>query len=991
MFRKTPLANAVSLAVVSGALGISPQALAQDDSMESDVDDGSIEEIVTTGSRIKKDVYSSSAPIDVVLTETAQLAGVADIGQMLRTTTVAAGSPQVTAATSTAFVQDGGVGANTLSLRGLGATRTLTLLNGRRAGPAGTRGGVSAFDLNVLPLVAIERVEILKDGASSIYGSDAVAGVVNFITKKGDGLSLDAYMSQPGESGGEIQRLSASWGKSFSRGSFRVTGDYYVNQELQMGDRDFLNCGEQVLYDINTGERADVVDPRTGNFQCRDLLWGHIWLYDYQGDGGNVPTRAKAQFDYDGDLANYIPPTATDPSNPDFFAAPPGWYLVNYDRQSDAVANWQHPFYDETSFIPEIDRATFFADGEFEVTDSMTLYAEALLSKRETTVNGYRQYWSYVYNETFFAGNPLSAGWTGAQWLSPTAITDHADAMVEVDYQRYVAGLAGDINENWSFDISFQHSVSDGDYTNDRIYNDSIVDQNWLSGSCVGMTTSVRGVPCIDIPWLDPELQRGNVSPEIREFLFGRETGNTEYTQQSVEAYVTGDVFELPAGTVAGAFGVHYRTDEIVDTPGELTLASNTWGSSASGITAGDDTTQAVFAELEIPLLAEKTGVQELTLNISGRYTDVDSYGGDDTYKIGLNWQIVDSVRLRASRGTSFRTPALFELYLADETSFLGQRFIDPCIQWGDELAAGNISQRVADNCAATTTTDFPNGLPADYTGGTITATIISGGGFGVLEAERSRSTTGGIVWQPEFADISVALDYFTITVNDQVDQLGANSVVGGCYNSEFFPTDPLCDLFDRTGVNSGVDNVRDSFINVATQKNRGYDLSVRYTTELAGGDFIIETQHTYQTDAITALFDDTARDENGEFGEPKLVGRYDFRYLKGDWQFYWGIQHIGEVSNLESYGGDTVTYRGEEFRVALEADAVLYNNVSVSKDWDNGLSLTAGVANLFDERPPLVTTLNLGEINTQGNSPFESQYDFYGRRAWLNLTYTLE
>jgi len=110
-----------------------------------------------------------------------------DIGTLLQTTTIAAGSPQVTAATSTAFVQNGGTGAQTLSLRGLGANRTLTLLNGQRVGPAGVRGGVSSFDLNVIPLAAIERVEILKDGASSIYGSDAVAGVVNIITKKGDG------------------------------------------------------------------------------------------------------------------------------------------------------------------------------------------------------------------------------------------------------------------------------------------------------------------------------------------------------------------------------------------------------------------------------------------------------------------------------------------------------------------------------------------------------------------------------------------------------------------------------------------------------------------------------------------------------------------------------------------------------------------------------------------------------------------------------------
>src|SRR6266850_1986854 len=130
--------------------------------------------------------------MDVIVPDAAANEGISGVSQLFQTTSIAAGSQQVTAASSTAFVQNGGIGASTLSLRGLGANRTLTLLNGRRAGPAGTRGGVSSFDLNVIPLSAIERIEVLKDGASSIYGSDAVAGVVNIITKKSNGVTLDA-------------------------------------------------------------------------------------------------------------------------------------------------------------------------------------------------------------------------------------------------------------------------------------------------------------------------------------------------------------------------------------------------------------------------------------------------------------------------------------------------------------------------------------------------------------------------------------------------------------------------------------------------------------------------------------------------------------------------------------------------------------------------------------------------------------------------------
>ena len=164
------------------------------------------------------------------------------------------GSAQVTSAISSQFVENGGIGTNTISLRGLGANRTLLLLNGRRAGPSGTRGGVSSFDLGVLPIATIERIEVLKDGASSIYGSDAVAGVVNIITRREDGGTLDGFVSAPSSSGGEQTRLSASWGRDYNRGGFRITGDYNKQEELAQGDRDYFNCEEDYVFDPDSGD-----------------------------------------------------------------------------------------------------------------------------------------------------------------------------------------------------------------------------------------------------------------------------------------------------------------------------------------------------------------------------------------------------------------------------------------------------------------------------------------------------------------------------------------------------------------------------------------------------------------------------------------------------------------------------------------------------------------------------------------------------------------
>ncbi len=997
MHKNATLARAISCVIATSALGAAGPGLAQDQTAAAQ--SAELEAVAVTGSRIRHDVYSAAQPVDILVPETAAAQGVSTVSALLQTSTVAAGSPQVTAASSTAFVQAGGTGAQTLSLRGLGANRTLVLLNGRRAGPAGVRGEVSSFDFNVLPLSTIERVEVLKDGASSIYGSDAVAGVVNVITKKGDGATAEAFMSQPNESGGEESRFNFSWGKGFERGNFRVTADYHREDELAQGDRSYFSCGQQYIFDPNTGDRRDVVDPRTGNPACRDLLWGHVWLYDYQssftadGGPGNVPTptRTLAQYDYDSDLGNYIPGIAADPAQPWYLSTPPGWYLVNYNRQTDGVTNMNHPFQDETSLIPKAERVTIFADGEFSVTDSVTAYAEVLLNRRKTTANAYRQFWTYIYNENFNfgdffpipgSGDPLSAGWQGAQWLSPTPITDHSDSIIEVDYQRYVAGLRGDLKSGWNWDVSLQYSKSDGDYTSDQIFNDSIADNVFAYGSCVGNVSSVRGAPCVDIPWLDPAFMAGEVSPEVREFLFGVETGNTQYDQWSIEAYMSGTMFEMPAGPVGIAFGVHYQQDEIRDVPGEITLAENVWGTSSAGITAGSDTTQAIFVEVEIPLLRDKPLADSLTLTASGRYTEVDSYGSGETYKVGLNWAITPELRLRMSQGTSFRTPALFELYLADQTSFLNQRSIDPCIQWGNELALGNISPTVAANCAA-------DGLAPNFNGGTVSGTIITGGGLGILEAETSTSKTIGLVWRPQFADLNFSVDYFDIQVNDEVDQFGAQNIVYNCYDSDFFPDEPLCDLFERAPlIGNGVTNVRDSFINIASQRNRGFDVAARYRNSLPWGDLTIETQHTFQEEDTKAVFAQTEEDLNGLVGDPKWIGRLNLTFDRGPWSYYWGMNFIGSSSNEGEFGGNTATYRGETVRVVLKTDTVVYHTASVSREFeDMGLVARLGVANVLDEEPPQVTTLNLGEIDFIGTSAFYSQYDWLGRRYFLNMT----
>lgn len=465
----------------------------------------------------------------------------------------------------------------------------------------------------------------------------------------------------------------------------------------------------------------------------------------------------------------------------------------------------------------------------------------------------------------------------------------------------------------------------------------------------------------------------------------GTETGNTIYDQRTFEAVITGDLWTWDAGTVGAAFSLSYQQDEIVDTPGEHTLNANTWGSSSAGVTAGKANTRAIFGELSIPLLRDAPFAERLELTMSGRYTDVSSYGGDTTYKAAINWLIADGFRVRASQGTSFRSPALYELYLNNQSSFTTQRSVDPCINYQQQFEDGNLAEIVRDNCAA-------EGLPGDFSGGAISVTVFSGGGAGQLEAETSTARTAGLVWIPEWTDFSASVDYFEIEIDGEVTLLSAGAIVYQCYASEDFENEPLCDQFFRNATDNRIEEVRGGYLNIASQVSRGVDFQLNYPLQTDYADFNFTYEHTVQLESSSQLFADSdVIDRVGEFGAPKHVGNFRAAMIKDDWEFNWTARYIGSVSNHERYGlgeyRDDATLFGNPVRVVLASDAVIYHALSVTKEFrDEGLDVTLGVANIFDKEPPKASSI--GGVTRLGNTAFYSQYDWLGRRVFLNLSY---
>jgi iron complex outermembrane recepter protein len=1016
--------------------------------------------IVVTGSRIRTSPYTSPDPITVINPDLEIKGGASSTAELLQENPVAAGSFQITDVISAGnFVNNGGPGVETISLRGLGASRTLVLVNGRRAGPAGTRGAIDGFDLNVLPSTIIQTIDILKTGASSIYGSDAVAGVVNIHTKTAtDGLVVRGFSSVPFESGGGSYDVSGAYGKEFSRGHVLIAGDFTHRDRLKQSDRDYLNCSTENLFDSD-GNRHDVVDPRTGKGRCVGSIQNMLLFQDV---GFGLPTTPNGnpfdvvQFNNPGNNLDQFLPPVNDPeigftAPPGFFGLPDFCQTVNPATGAPraatpadfALCNTALGLENQFSTVdsnadvsPKLNRYTIWADASYELTDNIEAYTELLYNRRKTDFVGSRQLFFTMFPSNsdftirqgqvvglpfFFCNpsvnncNPFEAGdpfnqFTGVTVFDPVVEIPTGNK-TDVKYTRGVGGLRGNFGSNflagnWHYDAYVQYSHSDGDYTNDIVFQDAVDSQELRTHSCAGTVTHIRGVPCIDINWTDPRILAGNFTDAEKAFLFGTDTGNTTYNQLTGEASVSGDVVNLPAGPVGLALGVQWRRDSIDDTPGPITAAGNVWGSSVSDPTRGHSLTKEAFGEIQVPLIHNTPFIQNLNFSGAARLTDVsatrksdglsDSSNGNWTYKLGLNWQTNEWLRFRATMGTSYRAPALFEQFLGNTTSFPSQLSIDPCINWGRALAQNSLSQRVADNCASL-------GIPATYGGAGSSAVAVSGGGIGVLTPETSRAKTFSVVLTPleglwSGNRFSVAVDYFDIKVKGEISQLGPANIVATCLNSPDFPNDPTCALFDRAPAGAAnqfnITQVRDKFINISEERNRGVDLTAQMTQDFGGlGKFAALAQMTWSIEDNTTLFAGSQTSAEGTAGEPKWVGNFKFTWDKGPWSLFWGLDVIGGTSdeqNLRDFLGGTLCIhsglRNAEVCPIYRLDPQFYHNVSITRNIGDRYRFIVGVSNLFNSKPPLVSNAD-AVISSVGNAPiFGTQYDLIGRRAFVSI-----
>ena len=942
------------------------------------------EEIVISGSRIRRDNYNTVAPLQIIRNDDSAIAGFTSTAEVLQGTAVTGGQGQINNAFG-GFVTDGGPGANTIGLRGFSPTRSLVLLNGRRLAPSGTRGSVGAADLNVLPNALIDRIEVLKDGASSIYGSDAVAGVINIITKKNiNSITGEARLTFPQEGGGQERRVSLTGG--FVADKWYISGSYEYGERtnLTLGDRDWTKCNTDYRRTSANGVVGewgsfDFVDPKTGKPKC----------YPISGTGSNgvtintIGTQTLAGVGAAGSVGTsfnrWRPNTAITTGLVGFEGVGGGANSLNVRDTFD-------PRMLNRSLISPAKGHNLYVQGglDLPVIGNAELYYELLYNRRESSQTGFRQ-----LSLDYMLGSPLiPANLQRSNFSGPTPITNGARVGVrafigfgndsswqDVDFARAVVGVRGSIGKTgWDYDVTAVRSDSKGTYAFETFFTNKLAQSLDVVASGSGFVCRNPANGCVAAPALTNAVIGGQLPADWVNFVWGPAIGVTKYTEDVISATVNGTLFTLPHGKAKAAIGFETRRFKLDDTPSEASQTGNLYNLTSAGITRGNDTANDIFAEVEVPLLKNVPLARELTANVSGRWSEYKTFGSGSTYKVGALWSPAKWLSVRATNGTSYRAPALYEQYLSPTSGFLSSQ-TDPCNNWDSATNAGTTRSK---NCQS-------EGLPPGFLATSSVSVLGLGGAEVGLKAETSKNTTVGFILQPELGtgrgDLSVALDYFSIQVDNGVSRVGGSNILTRCYDDpQFRAGGAFCRLVEARNPTSQQLTVKDGFVNLATDVVKGYDLTARYTNNVGPGRLRVNLNVTKFNTQSNKLFpEDPLDDVNGTLNNPKWSGTVDVNYEVKAWRFYYGLDWVGSSDSYAYLGEnpETSTYLLKVPAYMTHTAAIRYK----ANTWE----ATFGVRNLTNKEPPKISAQ--AGYNRVGNSPLYSGYDYVGRTFYVNLT----
>jgi iron complex outermembrane recepter protein len=995
------LRRAVQLALTGGALAASygaaqAQTVAAN-TVTPETNDAALQEVVVTGSRISVPNQVSISPVTFVSAETLQQTGATRVEDMLNSL------PQVFASQGSNIV-NGGDGTATINLRGLDAKRTLVLVNGLRLGP-GDPTTAGASDVNMIPAALIESVEVLTGGASSVYGADAVAGVVNFKLNdhfEGVKLVMDGglYQHHNNNQGGvqdAITAYNASTGNNFAQAPSTVTAGATKEFTFIAGLNSADGNGNATFYAGYRNINA-VIQSKYSVSACT-LNSGHL-AGSYSTGGkftcGGSGTTNPARFFQIGPngLLNDNTLTPTGALTPYTAANQFNYGPLNYFQRPD-------------------ERYTGGAFLHYDFNEHATVYANTMFMDDHTVAQiapsgAFQTVYNVPCTNPFLTAQQVST-WCGANSAASGAAPgttnlyigrrnveggNRQDDLEHTDW-RLVLGVKGKINDAFEYDANFQYSMVN---LAETYYNDvsKVKIQNSLNVTTVnGVPTCVSGGACV--PW--NIFQPGGVTAAATNYLdtVGEERGQIK--QYVLNLNATGDLgkygVQLPTANngLKVNFGGEWRDERSNFIPDEEFQTGDLAGQGGpitplgGGIISTDG-----FVEANLPLVEENPFAQSLALDGGYRFSSYNLGFNTNTYKMGLEWTPMNDYRVRASFARAVRAPNVAELYSSQVVVLDGNT--DPC---SGPAPAATQAQCVNAGVSAAQYGHITPNSAQQYNGLT--------GGNPALKPETALTTSFGLGWTPSYVpNFRAQFDYYDIKIENVIKTVGADTILAECTQAGL-----LCNLIHRNSAgslwlsNSGY--VTDSLANVGQLEEKGVDVDLSYAFDMGRAgklhtNFVGTWINTYEITAIAAN-GATARNCAGYYGDQCSsftagAGAPVFRW-RDTWRTTWSTPWNGlDVSvawryfspvALESLSGNPNLSAGSTKTIAnggiSNTDARIpsfsYIDLTGSIRLAEKVSLRLGVNNILDKQAPAVGASNQPSTTANGNT-FPQVYDALGR-----------
>ncbi len=968
-----------------------------------------LQEIVVTGSRLKGSTANIDTPTPVTTISADELSasGPTSLGDYLAELPALRGT--FTNGNSSRFI--GTAGVNFLDLRGLGTSRTLVLVNGRRH-VAGSNAS-QEVDINSIPQELIERIDVITGGASAVYGSDAIAGVVNIVTKdnfEGMKVGFQTGMSSRGDN--ENYTVSFTAGKNFldGRANLAASLEYSREESYDLADRNFLfnRAGFGATNSDPMGRNNDGIPDSTffSDLRSINLSAGGTFIPSFQNGGGT----------------NIV--SALRPSNnqPRAFQFQPDGTIGELDYGSRdlrplvaTAVGGSGSRLRTGQATPDIDQIGLSVVGHLDFTDKITGFTEAKFVRADTlsqTTPSFGQ-------RTSAAVQAPALGTAAVLRLDNPFLGDQARSVIRSflpanattfslnrnnedlglrgedttrDTFRLVAGIKGDLTDHLGYEVSLNYGQLDveQDVLSNRTERNfalavdaaraadgSIVCRSRLNAAGAIVTTGDAVIDnCVPVNLFGA----GNVSAAARNYINADSTFDAKVKQQVATAFVTYDTgafFELPGGPIGAAAGVEYRKESSKDGYSAEVRNGETFLNAIQPIDASYNVKE-VFTELRLPVLKDLPGVEELTLAGSARLADYSLMNTDtiESWNGTLQWAPIRDVAFRVGVSKAVRAPQLGDLFQPETQNFANVS--DPC----DVRFINQGSATRAANCASL-------GLRPDFVNTTARAQTIevrSSGNAGLVE-EEGRSETLGVVLQPRWVpNLAITVDYYDIEIKSAIAAVSVQQILNSCVDAPT-TTNIFCPLITRSANGEFArGGVLQQSLNFARLKARGIDAEVGYAYDWTGvGRFTTRFLGTYVRQRDNFTFPDAPNRPDQireELGDPRRSFNLDLGYSRGplslSYQQRWiDSQAVVAIEAIRSVGGIPPTNPDIVDRPFTEI--VRYHDVRTAYKMNDNLNVYFGIDNITDKKPPLGQT-GLGA----GSSIYsiEGQF-FYGGLNW--------